>query len=105
LSGQAGAVQSRVIERRDAFGGHRTGDLLEPCVGSASRCERDLLLEDDLDERLEPRRAVPERWRAVTGDDRGEVRIPPGELGNALRERRGGQLKRHVNLTSSGAPV
>jgi len=98
-------VQSRVIERRDAFGRHRTGHLLEPHVGSASGCERDLLLEDDLDQGLESRSAVPERWRAVAGDDRGEVRIPADELGNALRERRGSQLKRHVNLTSSGGPV
>ena len=32
-------------------------------------------------------------------DDRGKVRIPPCELGDALGERLGGQLERHVNLT------
>src|SRR5438105_11008932 len=74
-------------------------------VGSAPGGERDLLLEDDLDQRLEAGSAVPEGRRAVARDDGGEVRIPAGELGDALRERPGRQLERHVNLTSSGGLV
>jgi len=98
-------LQVGVLECGDASGTNGTRDLLEPRVGRAPGGERDLLLEDDLDQRLEAGSAVPEGRHAVARDDGGEVRIPAGELGDALRERPGRQLERHVNLTSSGGLV
>jgi hypothetical protein len=43
-----------------------------------------LLLEDDLHQRLEPRRAIPERRRSMMRDDRGEVWVPAAEFGHAF---------------------
>ena len=105
LSRKPSALQGGVLERGDASGIHSTRNLLEPRVGRAPGGERDLLLEDDLDQRLEAGSAVPEGRRAVARDDGGEVRVSASELGDALRERPGGQLERHVNLTSSGGLV
>ena len=77
-----------------------TGESLEPSVGGAARRERYLLLEDDLHQRLEARLPIPKRRRTVPRDNRGEVRVPSREFGDALGECRGGQLERHLNLTS-----
>jgi hypothetical protein len=99
LPREAGASQVRLGEGCDPFGRHGAGKALEPSVGGAASRQGYLLLEDDLHQRLETGKAVPQRRRAVTRDHRREVRIPTGELGNAFGERLAGQLQRHVNLT------
>jgi len=99
LTRQTRASQVGLGQSCDSLGCHGSGEPLEPSVCGAARRERYLLLEDDLDERLEPRSAIPERRRAVACDDRSEVRIAPRELGDALGQSLGGQLKRHVHLT------
>jgi len=58
------------------------------------------LLEDDLHEGPEPRRPIPE-WRCtVQRYDRGEVRVPARELGDAFCQRVSGQLRSHIDLTN-----
>jgi hypothetical protein len=59
----------------------------EPVVGGARGGERDLLLEDQEDERREARLARPELRDAVLRDDRGEIGIRIAELGDRRRER------------------
>ena len=99
LPRQAGPAHRRLVERGDPLWRDFAREPLQPEIGGASRRQRDLLLEDDLHERRKALRPVPERRRAVARHDRGEMRIPPGELSDALGERLGGQLERHVNLT------
>ena len=99
LSRKPSALQGGVLERGDASGIHSTRNLLEPRVGRAPGGERDLLLENDLHERLESRWTVPQRRDSVARDDRCEVRVAPRELGHAFGQRVIRQLERHVNLT------
>ena len=99
LPRQAGPTHRRLVERDDPLRRDLAGEPLQPEIGGASRRQRDLLLEDDLHERRKALRPVPERRRAVARHDRGEMRIPPRELGDSLGQRVGGQLKRHVYPT------
>jgi hypothetical protein len=88
------------VEPRDALGAYASSDLVEPCVGGTPGRERDLLFEDDLDQGDEPWRPIPKRRRAVARDDRRKMPVPAREFGDTLGQSVGGQLKRHVCLTS-----
>jgi len=101
LPSESGASQVGLAQVGYAFGRHGTGKPLEPAVRGSARRQRYLLLEDDLHERPEPRRPVPERWRAVARDDRGKVRVPSRKLGDAYGEGVEVQLRLHLYLTSS----
>ena len=89
-----------IVEPRDLLGTHAASDPFESTVRRAARGERHLLLEDDLNQRLEAGRPIPQRWRSVASDDRGKVRVPARELRYAFGERLGCELERHLNLTS-----
>jgi hypothetical protein len=91
--------EGRVVEFAESVRTDAAGRLAEPFVRRAGRAERDLLLEDDLDERAEPRLARPERRRPETIHNHREMRITAPELGDALRERLRGQWERHVAPT------
>jgi hypothetical protein len=104
LTREPGALQRGLVERREARGRHGARRPLEPAIGRSSRRERDLLLEDDLDEGLEAWLPVPERWRPETLHHRREVRIAPAELGDALGERLDGERCGHAHRTREPAP-
>lgn len=99
LPSQTGTPQGGFVESRDDFWCYRACDALEPHVRRSPGGERHLLLEDDLDECLEARRAIPQRRRAVAFDDRGQVPIAPSELGDSVSERLMGELTGHVSQT------
>jgi hypothetical protein len=99
LPGQAGPAHRRLVERGDPLRGDLAGEPLQPEIGGASRRQRDLLLEDDLHERRKALRPVPERRRSEPVDHRGKMGVAVAKLCDALGERLGGQLERHVNLT------
>ena len=96
---EARAPERGLIECGDALGCDLSGKALQPQVRGAPSRERDLLFEDDLHERLESRRPIPQGRRAVTCDDSGEVRIPAGELGHAVAKRLRRQLGHHISQT------
>ena len=89
MSGESGASQFGLGQRTDPLGCHSASEPLQPSISGAASGKRYLLLEDDLDERLETRGALPQRRRAVALHDRREVRISARELGDALGERVG----------------
>ena len=99
MPGESGASQVGLAQGRDALGGHGAGKPLEATVRGAARRQGYLLLQDDLHQRPEPRRTIPQWRRPVARDDGRKVPIPPRELGDALGQAVGGQLKRHVHLT------
>ena len=72
---QLGVGQGEEAGRRQRVGGDA-----EPVERGPSGGQRDLLLEDDVEQGRETRLAIPQRWRAVAGDDPGEVRVARGEL-------------------------
>jgi len=80
LARETGAGPRASIESRDSRRRDMACSTAEPQVRGAARCERDLLLEDDLHEGGEARLAIPERRRTVTRDD-------PRQVGIAVRER------------------
>ncbi|MGH2471678.1 MAG: hypothetical protein ACRDG6_04655 [Candidatus Limnocylindria bacterium] len=84
----------------DPLGRHGAGKSLQPSVRGAAGRQRYLLLEDDLHEGLEPRRTIPQWWRAVTLDDGCQMRVTTRKLGHTLGQGRGGQLQRHIPQTS-----
>ena len=58
----------------------RAGSRLEPPKRRECRGQRDLLLEDDVDERAEPGGPIPERRRTQASSDVGEDRITACQL-------------------------
>lgn len=88
LAAEPDGQELGVGQLEEARGCGRVGGCLQPVVGSAGRGERDLLLEDDVDEGPEPGRAIPERRRPEALDDRGEVVVAPREFFDGRRERR-----------------
>jgi hypothetical protein len=99
LPSQSGASQLGLGQGGDPVGRYRAGKALESSVGGAASRQRYLLLEDDLHEGLEAGGAVPQRRRAVARDDRSEVRVAPGELGNAIGKAFVRQSRRHHHQT------
>jgi hypothetical protein len=100
LSCESGPLESRIVEARDPLRSHTRGDSVESCIGGSSRRQRDLLLEDDLYERGEAGWPIPQRWRAVTSDDGGEMAIAPSELSDAACEALGRQRGHHAYRTT-----
>jgi len=96
---ESGASQVGLGHGGDPLGRHGTGQSLQPSVGGAASRQRYLLLQDDLHKGFEPRRPIPQRRRAVPRDDRGKVRVPPRELGDALGKAFVRQLRRHDDQT------
>jgi hypothetical protein len=70
-------LDGSLIEFGDVLGGYSPGNPLEPPVSGTPRCQRHLLLEDDLHEGPEARRAIPERRWPKAFDDRREMRVAP----------------------------
>ena len=68
-------------------GRQRVGRGAQPVERRLRRGERDLLLEDQVDECREPGRAIPERRRAPAPDDRRQVGVARGQLGDRERQR------------------
>jgi hypothetical protein len=99
LPGQAGAAQGRLVEPGDGLRCHGARDPLEAPVRRSAGRERHLLLEDDLDQGLEAWRPIPEGRRPMTGDDRGEMRVAPRQLGNTVSEHRRCELNRYISQT------
>jgi hypothetical protein len=99
LPRESGASQVGLGQHRNPLGRDDAGKPLKPSVGGAARRQGNLLLEDDLDQRFEARRPIPERRHTVPGDDRREVVVPPREFGDAFGQVVGGELKSHVHLT------
>src|SRR4029077_21136828 len=64
-----------VAQDEECARGERIRGEEQPIEGGLRRRERDLLLEDDVDEGREPRCPVPQRGDAPTRDDRREIRI------------------------------
>jgi hypothetical protein len=87
------------LEHRDPVSRDGSRDALEPSIGGPAGRERDLLLQDDLNEGAEARRPVPERRRAVARDHRGKMPVSLGELGHPLGEGFDSQLRAHVYRT------
>lgn len=56
---QTGASQGRLVEFGDRLRGHGACDPLDPSVRRSTGRERHLLLEDDLNEGLEPGCPIP----------------------------------------------
>ena len=102
LAGLARGPGAVLAERGDRGGFERAGGGAQPGQRRRARGERDLLLEDDRDERREPGRPVPEGRRAVAGEDPGEVGVAIGE------DRRGrpeaGEVERRVRHHGHGNP-
>jgi hypothetical protein len=94
LAGQTGPPEAGFAEHGDSTWRHSTGGSLQPRIGRAGRCQRDLLLENDADKR---RKAGPTRpeWRwPPTPYHAGEVPIPGPELPDASKQCRAGQERR-----------
>ncbi|HEY7624997.1 MAG TPA: hypothetical protein VIA63_08245 [Candidatus Limnocylindria bacterium] len=104
LSRLTGAPDLLDAQGRDPLGRDRPGEPLEARVRRAARRERDLLLEDDLHERLETRRAIPERRGAEPIHERREVRVAGAELGHAGGERLSRECVAHGDRTIQGPP-
>src|ERR1700760_4231004 len=74
-------------ELQEFFGSKGTDDLFELLKQSAGGCERDLLFENDVDERRETGFADPERRHAVFFNDASEVGVAFGERANGFGEK------------------
>jgi hypothetical protein len=86
LAGQPGPAEAGFAELRDSAGRHSTDGSLQPRVGRAGGCQRDLLLENDADKRREAGPTRPEwRW-PPTPHNAGEVPIPGPELPDASKQ-------------------
>ena len=88
LPAEADREQLGVGEREEARrASSGSAAAVEPVERRLRRRERDLLLEDDVEERPEPGRPVPQRRRPVTRDDPGEVRRPARRARRPRRSR------------------
>jgi hypothetical protein len=74
-------------EFQEFFGSKRANSFFEFLVESSGGCERDLLFEDDVDERGEAGFADPERRHAVFFDDACQVGVARGEFADGLGEK------------------
>ena len=83
---QLGVGQGEEAGRRQRVGGDA-----EPVERRPRGRQRDLLLEDDVEQGRKTRLAIPQRRRAVAGDDPGEVRVPRGELLDGRQQAFSGQ--------------
>jgi hypothetical protein len=100
LPRESSASQVGLSQRCNPLGRDGAGKSLQPSVGGTACRQRYLLLEDDLHQRLEAGRTIPQRRNAVAFDDSGEVRIAPRELGDAMGKAVDCELWRHLNLTT-----
>ena len=91
LAAEPDRQERGVVEPEEARRRERVRRGGEPIEGGLGRGQRDLLLEDDVDDGREARCARPQRGWAVAGHDPGQVRVPRGELVDGSRERRLGQ--------------
>ncbi len=83
---QLGVGQGEEAGRCQRVGGHA-----KPVECRTRGGQRDLLLEDDVEQGREARLAIPQRWRAVAGDDPGEVRVARGQLLDGRQQAFSGQ--------------
>jgi hypothetical protein len=88
LAAEAVGAELGVGRSEDSGGREAPESRLEAVVRGARRGQRDLLLEDQQDERLEARLARPELRQPVELHDRREIGIGRAELGGGRRERR-----------------
>ena len=86
MASSSASVRARKRGRRQRVGGHAKPVECRPRGG-----QRDLLLEDDVEQGREARLAIPQRRRAVAGDDPGEVGIARGELLDGRQQAFSGQ--------------
>lgn len=73
--------------------GHSAQRRFQSPVDRVSRRDRDLLFENDLDERIKSRLACPERGNTPTVDDRPKLGVLPGELQSMNRKCIGRQFQ------------
>ena len=74
-------------ELQEFFGSERANGFFELLIEGAGGCERDLLLENDVDERGEAGLADPERRDAVFFNDAGEIGVARGEFADGFGEK------------------
>jgi len=74
-------------EPQELFGGEGADGLFEFVIKGAGGGERNLLLENDVNERREAGFANPERWNAVFFDDASEVGVAIGEFADRFSEK------------------
>ena len=86
--------QLGIGELEEARRRERIGRRPQAIERGSCRGERDLLLEDDVEERPEAGLSIPQRWWTVARHDRGQVRIATRELLDRGREA-GRRQRRH----------
>jgi hypothetical protein len=79
LPAEADLLEGRVVELQHGRRGDRPTGIGQAVEGRPGGGQRDLLLEDDEDERGEPGLARPQRWYPMQGDHPGEVGIAAGQ--------------------------
>ena len=75
LSGETGSPEAGFSSRLYMMRGNPTGDALEPAVSSLGRCEGDLLLKNDANQRGEAWASGPQRWWSKSLDDSSKIAI------------------------------
>jgi hypothetical protein len=74
-------------ELEEFFGSEGADGFFEFLIQGTGRGERNLLLENDVNERGEARLANPECWDTVFFDDAGEVGVAFGEFADGFGEK------------------
>src|SRR5262249_8727249 len=87
---EAAVHERRLVELEEAARRQRAAALLEPAPKLCRDIERQLLLQDDVQERTEARRPARETRQAVGREDAGEVGIEPGQRSGTSLEPIGG---------------
>jgi len=86
LPAEANGLQLCVIQREKPLGHESPGSGDQPIVRRLRGCQRDLLLQDDMDQGVKSRFPRPQRRRSVRVQDDGEIRVPGREFPCCLEQ-------------------